>query len=108
MAFIATSDRAGGGVETLGVARAISDPDNIAAEFAIIVRSDIKGNGLGTVLLRKLIDYCRNRGTRELVGEALEDNQRLIALTRRFGFTVTTVPATHTVDLRLNLTASAD
>jgi acetyltransferase len=108
MAFIATSDRAGGGVETLGVARAISDPDNIAAEFAIIVRSDIKGNGLGTVLLRKLIDYCRSRGTRELVGEALEDNQRLIALTRRFGFTVTTVPATHTVDLRLNLTASAD
>ena len=84
MAFIAVSERDPGRFETLGVARAVADPDNIAAEFAIIVRSDLKGQGLGPILLKKLIDYCRSRGTRELVGEALADNQRVIGLARRF------------------------
>ncbi|MGZ5161378.1 MAG: bifunctional acetate--CoA ligase family protein/GNAT family N-acetyltransferase [Burkholderiales bacterium] len=107
MAFIATREDEGGHVETLGVARAISDPDNIAAEFAIIVRSDMKGQGLGPILLKKLVDYCRSRGTRELVGEALAQNQRVIALARRFGFVVTASPATHTVSLKLELAASA-
>ncbi|MGZ5145622.1 MAG: bifunctional acetate--CoA ligase family protein/GNAT family N-acetyltransferase [Burkholderiales bacterium] len=106
MAFIATREDEGGHVETLGVARAISDPDNIAAEFAIIVRSDMKGQGLGPILLKKLVDYCRSRGTRELVGEALAQNQRVIALARRFGFVVTASPATHTVSLKLELAAS--
>jgi acetyltransferase len=105
MAFIATSERESGGVETLGVARAISDPDNIAAEFAIIVRSDIKGKGLGPILLKKLINYCRSRGTKELVGEALADNTRLRGLARRFGFVLTSSPPTHTVNLRLDLAA---
>lgn len=88
MAFIAISEREFGGVETLGVARAIADPDNIAAEFAIIVRSDMKGKGLGPILFRKFIDYCRSRGIKELVGEALMDNQRVIGLVRRFGGSV--------------------
>jgi acetyltransferase len=106
MAFIATRERESGGVETLGVARAIADPDNTAAEFAIIVRSDIKGKRLGPILLKKLIDYCRSRGTKELVGEALVDNERLRGLVRRFGFAVTASPATHTVNLKLDLAAS--
>ena len=89
MAFIATSEREPGRCETLGVARAVADPDNVVAEFAIIVRSDLKGQGLGSVLLKKLIDYCRSRGTKELVGEALADNRRLIGLARRFGFAIT-------------------
>jgi GNAT superfamily N-acetyltransferase len=85
MAFIATCESQAGRLETIGVARAIADPDNISAEFAIIVRSDLKGQGLGAILLRKLIAYCRSRGTRELVGEALSDNQRLLGLVRHFG-----------------------
>ena len=39
--------------------RGVADPDNERAEFAIVVRSDIKGKGLGTVLMRKLIDYFK-------------------------------------------------
>ena len=85
MAFIATCERDPGRFETLGVARAIADPDNVSAEFAIIVRSDLKGQGLGPILLRKLIAYCRSRGTKEIVGEALADNQRVLRLVRRFG-----------------------
>ena len=71
MAFIATCERDPGRFETLGVARVIADPDNVSAEFAIIVRSKLKGQGLGLILLRKLIAYCRSRGTREVVGEGL-------------------------------------
>jgi len=105
MAFIATGKGNGDDTETLGVVRAIADPDNIAAEFAIVVRSDLKGQGLGPILLRKLIDYCRNRGTRELVGDALTDNRRVIGLARRFGFVVT-YPERGTARLRLNLAKS--
>jgi acetyltransferase len=105
MAFIATSEREPGRFETLGVARAIADPDNVSAEFAIIVRSDIKGKGLGPVLFGKLIAYCRSRGIKELVGEALMDNQRIKGLVRRFGGSVAL--AEHgTVRLRFDLTSS--
>jgi acetyltransferase len=83
----------------------VADPDNANGEFAIIVRSDIKGQGLGPILLKKLIDYCRSRGTKELVGEALANNPRLMGLVRRFGFTVT--HAEHgSVLLRLDLASS--
>ena len=57
MAFIATRKDANGNEETLGVARAICDPDNREAEFGILVRSDLKGEGLGDLLLRKLVAY---------------------------------------------------
>ena len=105
MAFIAACEREPGRFETLGVVRAIADPDNVTAEFAIIVRSDLKGQGLGPILFKKLIDYCRSRGTKELVGEALADNQRVIGLVRRFGGVVThSEPGT--VALRFDLTSS--
>ena len=104
MAFIATGEREPGRFETLGVVRGIADPDNVTAEFAIIVRSDLKGQGLGPILLKKLIDYCRSRDTRELVGEALADNQRVIGLVRRFGGAVThSEPGT--VALRFDLSS---
>jgi acetyltransferase len=64
MAFIAIRKRADGSFETLGVVRAVADPDNIAAEFAIIVCSDLKGKALGHILLKKLVGYCRARGTK--------------------------------------------
>jgi acetyltransferase len=105
MAFIATRKLEGGGWQTLAVARAVADPDNVCAEFAIIVRSDLKGRGLGAVLLKKLIDYLRSRGTREVVGEALSDNERLLGLVSRFGFETKQSPGAGTVSLRLRLDA---
>ena len=48
--------------------RAVTDPDNVDAEFAIIVRSDLKGQGLGHLLLDKMIRYARSRGTQRMVG----------------------------------------
>jgi len=107
MAFVATRQRAGGGFETLGVARVIADPDNLQAEFAIAVRSDLKGKGLGTILMQRLIAYCKSRGTGEIVGEALPRNTALIELARGLGFEVRRSPGEDTVAMRLPL-ASAD
>ena len=89
MALIATREREPGRFETLGVARAVADPDNVRAEFAIVVRSDLKGRGLGMRLLDKLIRHVRARGTEELVGETFADNRGMLALARKCGFEVT-------------------
>jgi acetyltransferase len=88
MAFIATRTGADGCPETLGVGRVVADPDNVSAEFAVTVRSDLKGKGIGEMLMNKLIAYCRARGTREIVGEALPQNAPVIGLVKKLGFTV--------------------
>jgi acetyltransferase len=88
MAFIATRTGADGIDETLAVGRVVADPDNVSAEFAVTVRSDLKGKGLGVMLMHKLIAYCRARGTREIVGEALPQNAPVIGLVKKLGFTV--------------------
>lgn len=103
MAFIATRTGDDGLPETLGVVRAVADPDNQKAEFAIIVRSDLKGKGLGNILFQKLLDYFRSRGTREITGEALSENSGMQQLMRRFGGTVTPSREAGMVDLRLAL-----
>ena len=61
-------------------------PDNTSAEFAVLVRSDLKGRGLGRVLLEKLIRYCASRGTQELIGDVLAGNAPMLHLAARLGF----------------------
>ncbi|MGF6274606.1 acetyltransferase [Massilia sp. UYP11] len=90
MAFIATRTNAEGVNETLAVGRVVADPDNTSAEFAVTVRSDLKGMGLGRIMMEKLIGYCRARGTCEIVGEALPQNSRIVAMVKKLGFEVTT------------------
>lgn len=103
MAFIATRVREDGSRETLGVARAVADPDNIEAEFAIVVRSDLKAQGLGHLLMAKLIDYCRNHGTERLVGDTLHYNQAMIDLAHHFGFDAQPSLEPALIRLRLDL-----
>ena len=103
MAFIAVRRRADGSDETLGVVRAVADPDNIEAEFAIIIRSDLKGMGLGQLLMTKLVDYFRQRGTHYMVGETLTENHALIELIRPFGFATHASPGEGTIELKLDL-----
>ncbi|MDH4051202.1 MAG: bifunctional acetate--CoA ligase family protein/GNAT family N-acetyltransferase [Rubrivivax sp.] len=85
MAFVATAPGEQG-EETLGVARATADPDNVEAEFGIVIRSDLKGGGLGQRLMNKLIDYLRARGTQRLVSEVLTENTGMLDLAERLGF----------------------
>jgi acetyltransferase len=86
MAFIASVHTEAGEEETWGVVRAVCDPDGVRAEFAILVRSDMQGKGLGAVLMDKIVRYCRIRGVSELVGDVLATNVRMLALAREMGF----------------------
>lgn len=86
MAFIAVVHEDGIEGETLGVVRTVSDPDNERAEFAVMVRSDLKGSGLGRKLMLKMIDYCRARGTGQIVGQILTDNTRMLKFVESLGF----------------------
>lgn len=104
MAFIATRPVSGGnGSETLGVVRAITDPDNIRAEFAVLVRSDMKGLGLGDALMRKIIAYCRQRGTAEIIGDILRENQAMRTLAAELGFQTLPVMGSDAIEVRLPL-----
>lgn len=87
MALIATRPKDGRD-ETLGVVRVVTDPDGAEGEFAIVVRSDLKGRGLGSLLMGCLLDYCRARGLKRVRGAALAENIRMHALARRLGFEV--------------------
>ncbi|MDY1035876.1 GNAT family N-acetyltransferase [Lelliottia sp. CFBP8978] len=87
MAFVAVRHRDEGD-EILGVTRAISDPDNVDAEFAVLVRSDLKGLGLGRRLLEKLIGYTRDHGLLCLNGITMPNNRGMITLARKLGFDV--------------------
>lgn len=103
MALVAI-ERDGNGVErSLGEARAVADPDNAVADFAIVVRSEIKGQGLGRLLLASIIDYSRSRGTGALRGETLSGNLRMQHLARSLGFELKTGADIGTVGLHLPL-----
>jgi acetyltransferase len=103
MAFVAVRPGADGETETLAVGRVVADPDNVSAEFAVTVRSDMKRMGLGRMVMEKLIAYCRSRGTREIVGEALPQNSGVIGLVRKLGFEVEPAGEEGVRKLRLEL-----
>ena len=108
MAFVATALGPSGEEETLAVARAVTDPDNIGAEFGIVVRSDLKGGGLGRVLMDKLFNYLRQRGTQCVHATVLKENARMLALTQAMGFVRgAEQPDDDTVALTLWLTREA-
>jgi acetyltransferase len=88
MAFIAERPGPDGAWDTLGVARAVADPDNVEAEFAVIVRSDLKHQGLGRLLMDTLAAYLRRRGTQRLVGYVLRENAAMRQLCDDLGFEV--------------------
>lgn len=88
MAFVALETQPDGSTRTLGVARAVTDPDNVEAEFAIILRGDAKGRGLGQLLLAKTIRYLVGRGTRRMAALVLHENGAMRELASGSGFHV--------------------
>ena len=87
MALVAEAGR--GSRDFWGVARFATDPDGAEAEFAIVVRSDQKGRGIGHALMTALIDYARKRGIGSLWGDVMASNQPMLRMMRGFGFTIT-------------------
>src|SRR5207253_8853601 len=76
------------GTDVIAVARIAADPDNAKAEFALTVRSDRQGHGIGHFVMRRLIDFARKRGIGELFGDVLAENETMLALCRELGFHV--------------------
>ena len=88
MAIVAMGKDANGVLQTLGVVRAMIDPDNRDAEFGIIIRSELKGKGLGLILMQKLIRYLQSQGTERLVATVLKQNTRMLSMAKQLGFVV--------------------
>jgi acetyltransferase len=86
MAFIVEGIGELGEAETLAVGRTVSDPDREEAEFALMVRSDLKGQGLGHLLLAELVRHARSRGIGRLVGIVLRENSPMLQLAQSMGF----------------------
>ncbi|BDA86984.1 GCN5 family N-acetyltransferase [Aureimonas sp. SA4125] len=89
MAFVAQTP---GSAEISGVVRLIAAPDNDKGEFAVMVRSDLKGTGLGSLLMTEILAYARERGIGRVEGEVLRENTSMLRLVRALGFTVRSSP----------------
>jgi acetyltransferase len=76
------------GKTALGVARYSADPDNQHAEFAIAVRSDRQGRGIGRRLMTRLIATARQRGVGALLCDVLRGNDSMLEFCRNFGFRI--------------------
>lgn len=85
MAFIAVNEATG---DTVGVSRLACDSDGRSGEFAVIVQADMKGRGLASRLMSRLLEWGRAKGLQEIEGQILADNQPMLAFIRHMGFTV--------------------
>jgi acetyltransferase len=92
MALVLEGKNSTGESELYGGVRIIADPDNERAEFAVLLRGDMTGSGLGPMLMRRIIDYARNRGIGEIYGEVLSENQAMLKLCQVFGFSAKRIP----------------
>ncbi len=72
--------------ELAGVARISGDPNHEIAQYGIVVRTDLQGQGLGWALMKQLIDYARKDGFVRLEGFLLAENAKMIEMCRDFGF----------------------
>ena len=89
MAFIAVLPDTG---DILGVSRLIADPDYVKGEYAVLVRSDLKGQGIGWALMQHLIAYAKAEGLTVLEGEVLAENTQMLGMCRQLGFEVRSDP----------------
>jgi acetyltransferase len=89
MAFIAVREATG---ETVGVARLVREPGGRSGEFAVIVQPDVKGHGLASHLMQRLIDWARQCRMAEVVGQVLAENHPMLAFVRHLGFSLKRMP----------------
>ena len=71
----------------LGVARLHYEGQR-EGEYAILVRSRLKGFGLGWLLMTRLIEYARAIGLRQIHGLVLAENTVMLKMCGEFGFRI--------------------
>ena len=88
MALVLAEERDGGAApDFVGIVRLAADPDFERAEFAVIVLSHAQGRGIGRLLMQQIIGYAKARGIKQVFGDVLAENQRMLNLARDLGFT---------------------
>jgi len=101
MAFVAFDDVT---QEMLGVVRIHSDSIYETGEYAILLRSDLKGRGLGWTLMQLIIEYAKSEGLKAISGDVLAENTVMLAMCRSLGFEVKSDPVEHDIrNVRLDL-----
>ncbi|TPK73759.1 bifunctional acetate--CoA ligase family protein/GNAT family N-acetyltransferase [Mesorhizobium sp. B2-3-14] len=90
MAFVAMETSTG---LLAGISRVSCDPDHAVAEYALLVRTDLQGHGLGWELLRQLVVYAKADGIGRIEGIMLSENTRMLAMCREFGFSIRRHPS---------------
>jgi acetyltransferase len=83
MAFIALDEDTG---RMLGLVRLKDELDEETAEFAILVRSPLKGHGVGWLLMRRIIDYAKEKSLRRVYGDVLVENTAMLQMCAELGF----------------------
>jgi acetyltransferase len=89
MAFIAIEESSG---NMLGVVRLHADANYERGEYAVLVRSDLKGRGLGYLLMQMIIEYARAEDLKVIEGQVLAENTAMLAMCRELGFAIATDP----------------
>ena len=79
-------DRSSGAM--IGAVRLHLDEPRQRGEYAILVRSDLKGQGLGWELMQLIIAWAKRRGLGSLEGEVLRENTTMIEMCRELGFEI--------------------
>ncbi|RJX75492.1 bifunctional acyl-CoA synthetase/GNAT family N-acetyltransferase [Vibrio sinensis] len=103
MAFVAVRQSIDGN-QIIGVSRALINHDNTDAEFAILIRSDLKGCGLGKILMSKIITYCQAKGTLQMSGMTMPTNRGMLMLAQSLGFKLEVSFEDGTADMVLPMT----
>jgi acetyltransferase len=72
--------------EVCGAIWLMADPDNVAAEYAVMVRTDLKGHGIGHQLMVEMLKYAKKRGLKRVVGDVLRENTTMLDMAKKLGF----------------------
>ena len=89
MAFVAIDEAT---KEPLGVVRLHADASHESGEYAILLRSDLKGRGLGWSLMQLIIEYGKSEGMKRISGQILQENTVMLKMCRELGFEIRTDP----------------
>ena len=89
MAFAAIDEASG---ELLGLVHVHADANYECGEYAILLRSDLKGHGLGWELMQLMMQYARSEGLRRIEGQVLRENSVMLRMCRELGFCVGSDP----------------
>ncbi|MBY0297977.1 MAG: bifunctional acetate--CoA ligase family protein/GNAT family N-acetyltransferase [Methylobacterium sp.] len=89
IAFVALDEDSGA---MMGAVRLHADANHVSGEYAILVRSDLKGLGLGWALMGLMIEWARAEGLRHVEGQVLRENTTMLAMCRKLGFDLRSDP----------------